>query len=390
MIRYYIFLLLLFIGCTNKAPERDFSTMLINPNSGSLKTKLSDIYEPVSAIALETKDACLIENIDKLQLFQDKIYVLDMYGAQSLLVFNSKGQYLFKIGRLGKGPGEYVRPFDFYIDKEDHEIRILTHKKVLVYDLTGNYKRTINLDFSARQFAQVTQDVDCYYGSSKEDRVIVANRQGAIKKTHFQYSPRSRISTPYALQKSGSLCLYNIPNCDTIFSVNRGNILPHIFIDFADAAFTLDDYNSLSEHQKMQTHAYIVESDRYAFKAMYAENITYRFLSFIFHRKTYACIQSNKTKKQIIYDLSDCNDDIWSARTFTQPATITDDGLFVFTQNFPSEILKGKRMLQKKKDNLSPEERVCLDMMSPIYHHINESSNPVLFIAKIKDDAIGE
>lgn len=76
----------------------------------------SSFLEAPDVIVLETKNECIIQNIYALDVYNDKIYILDD-KAYSLFVFNRDGSFLHKIGRRGNGPGEYIELSDFSIDR---------------------------------------------------------------------------------------------------------------------------------------------------------------------------------------------------------------------------------------------------------------------------------
>ncbi|TKG93345.1 6-bladed beta-propeller [Puteibacter caeruleilacunae] len=382
-------ILVILLGCNNvelSSIEDKVPTMAVDCDNCSVKSNLSEMFDPLSFVVLETKKECLIESIDKISIHKNKIYILDTKGAKSLLVFATDGRYLYKIGKVGNGPGEYVKPYDFNVDLKNNEVKILTHKKLLIYDLGGQYRRTLWYGFSARQFASMENRNECFYGAGKNDKIIIANSKGRVKNSLFPYSLRNRIVTPYGLQKSDSLCLYNIPNCDTIFSVSGNSIVPYLYIDFGHAAFTWKDYCSLGQNQKQQTHAYVVESGKYAFKCLYTECPEYKFLSFVLKKKMIGCFQSERSGFQIYYDVSSCCDDIWFSNVFALPSYIGEDGYVVCIQNFPEEIIKGRQILQNKKQNtgLSQNENEGLKILNDIVSKIDELSNPVLFIAKPK------
>ncbi len=138
-------ILFISISCVRKVQTIDsgsISTLNIDVNEiGTHQVnKLSDILEPIDVIALETTNESLIRNINKIEFYKDDIYVLDLEGSKSLLVFSKNGKYKYKIGRIGNGPGEYSEPRDFDIDEE--EVRILTHNKLLIYTSFGINFRT--------------------------------------------------------------------------------------------------------------------------------------------------------------------------------------------------------------------------------------------------------
>ena len=86
---------------------------------------LSDYFKNVQSIALEDVENGLIGKISKLIVLNESIFILDSSIAHCLFVFNREGKFIRKIGRIGKGPGEYSNLSDFTIDLDHNIIYVL-------------------------------------------------------------------------------------------------------------------------------------------------------------------------------------------------------------------------------------------------------------------------
>lgn len=71
----------------------------------------------VECIPLETNDASLIADIDKVLYRNTTFYVFDKVGKK-ILLFDRQGNFLKSIHKIGQGPGEYTEPCDMDIDDE--------------------------------------------------------------------------------------------------------------------------------------------------------------------------------------------------------------------------------------------------------------------------------
>lgn len=76
------------------------------------------LVRDVEYVFLETNKNCLIGNISKILYQNRRFYILDKFESKAIFVFNKKGDFLYKIDKTGKGPGEYLELRDFDIDKE--------------------------------------------------------------------------------------------------------------------------------------------------------------------------------------------------------------------------------------------------------------------------------
>ena len=117
----------------------DITTGLI---SEPVEIKLSNFTSEIEYIFLETHKKCLLYRIDKV-MQDDSLYFV--YNKQQLFIFNQNGEFIRQIGRLGKGPGEYLRIMDFTL--------ITSKDNILIYDsdqhkvIKYNYDGTIELEF---------------------------------------------------------------------------------------------------------------------------------------------------------------------------------------------------------------------------------------------------
>lgn len=117
-------------------------------NVSSKELKYSDIFKSVKAIILEN-DKVLIGKIDRMQPYQDNLFVLDKDIAKGLYVFNKEGKFIRKIGNRGSAPGEYASCDDFTINTFSNEALIYDsyHHKIYTYDiLSGQFKGSLDMD----------------------------------------------------------------------------------------------------------------------------------------------------------------------------------------------------------------------------------------------------
>jgi hypothetical protein len=101
---------------------------------------LTPYLDTVKYVKLELMGESTIGSIDKVIVYEERIYILDKQ-TNSLFVFDMKGNYLHKIARVGQGPGEYIQLDFFDIDRENRHIvltDLLTYW-VIRYDFDGNF-----------------------------------------------------------------------------------------------------------------------------------------------------------------------------------------------------------------------------------------------------------
>jgi len=109
MKRVYTFLVLaiLIVGCS-----KDNSSELIEINiKDAFDQKpeilyLSEITDDIDYVFLETKDSCLIGRIRSMDISENFI-IIHTSDTNLIFLFSIDGKFITRIGRIGKGPGEY-------------------------------------------------------------------------------------------------------------------------------------------------------------------------------------------------------------------------------------------------------------------------------------------
>ncbi len=110
-------------------------------------------------VQLESTEASLFDEIYKLSIFKDHIYLLEKSKNQvkTLYLFKNNGSFKTKL-KQGKGPGEVNYPRDFRIDRENNQILVSQGKLIHHYDLELNYITTRTFKTSVGTFAIIDQD----------------------------------------------------------------------------------------------------------------------------------------------------------------------------------------------------------------------------------------
>ena len=140
-------LVLLFAGCRSRSSDPVGNAVVIEiPETTT--GPIEDIVENFRYVTLKHGDNvdAMLGDISKLRVFRDRIYVLDISYTNKLLVFDKEGNFLNKVSRAGRGPAEYgnIASFDIDIPHEELLLKDNAQQKILVFDLDGNYKRTLD------------------------------------------------------------------------------------------------------------------------------------------------------------------------------------------------------------------------------------------------------
>ncbi len=133
----------------------------------------SNLFDKIELIQLETTDSSLIGNINKIELLDSSVYILD--GTQRcILVFDNYGNFKKKLSKIGKGPGEYVNIGDFNVE-EDGTIEVLSNYKIIFYDRNFNVINEINLPDVAHFFYKLDKMNYALYHLQARKRLSIYN-----------------------------------------------------------------------------------------------------------------------------------------------------------------------------------------------------------------------
>ncbi|WP_019541463.1 6-bladed beta-propeller [Proteiniphilum acetatigenes] len=121
-----------------KSGEMEIIKLMDAPTNTSID--ISPFLDTIKYVKLELTEESIIGYIQKLTVYEDRIYILDTQTSP-LFVFNINGEYLFKISNVGQGPKEYSQLDFFDIDFKNKQI-VLTDLMgywIMKYDLDGHF-----------------------------------------------------------------------------------------------------------------------------------------------------------------------------------------------------------------------------------------------------------
>jgi hypothetical protein len=139
-------MIIVFSGCT-KQPEkaRDLPAGFISQlNKASVS---DDIFELSRTIPLRTPDSVFVGDITYLYITSDRRFItLDMANRMPL-VFDKTGGFIFRIGKVGEGPGEFKRASAVCYDSLASLWYIADNSrmKILVFRDIGEYVREFGI-----------------------------------------------------------------------------------------------------------------------------------------------------------------------------------------------------------------------------------------------------
>ena len=157
-----IIILFVMAGCGGDHSSTDgLITVDVNDSYSTKKELVLQDFMDVEYIPLETNDEFI--NRACVQAIGEKyIIVTNFYDDGNIFVYGRNGKAIRKINRKGQGGEEYVSMRSVSLDEENEEIFVndFHAKKIRVYDLEGNFKRStkeITVPYKEKQLFHIVE-----------------------------------------------------------------------------------------------------------------------------------------------------------------------------------------------------------------------------------------
>ena len=181
---------------------------------------IDEFIDDVHFVQLSSDE--LIGNITKLQIFEDRIYVLDSFSAKKVFIFDRQGKLLKVIDDQGGGPKEYCQLGDMYINEDTRELIIADLRgKYVHYNLNGEWLRSTSV--ISESYYDYPMGQDSAFNFMVYDYSLVLSKGSEVLKKAFPVYPIQRQVAgrdPFAKTGLGEL-LYIPLCCDTVYQLNR-------------------------------------------------------------------------------------------------------------------------------------------------------------------------
>ncbi|MDR0796264.1 MAG: 6-bladed beta-propeller [Tannerella sp.] len=184
-----IILLVIMAGCGGKGKQSpdNFITVDVTKSYPKKELILQDFMD-VEYIALETNDEFLNQGV-VMAIGKQIIAVRNNVRDGDIFIYDRNGKALRKINRMGQGGEEYASINRIVLDEDNEEMFVNDAKRILVYDLYGNYKRSFNssygniYNFDTESFIchDTSFDLDVEE-TDKPPFVIISKQDGSVIK----------------------------------------------------------------------------------------------------------------------------------------------------------------------------------------------------------------
>ncbi|MDR1699907.1 MAG: 6-bladed beta-propeller [Lachnoclostridium sp.] len=227
---------LFFLACSKPNDSRvvvvDVDPQRITPDSV--------VFANREIVILGTAPEALLSEILAIDIHDDYIYVVDNFRT-TVFVFSRNGEFLTKIGRQGRGPGEYVNILAFCIDRDNDEMLIATDRpnKLLYYSLSGKFLGETKTDDLLFEITAGGNTIVCRILDENNDMAIYETNDHVVTSVKHPEMPelqmdRLNLISPVGRKLLGSKhgILFTRTFDNTIYKVEGDNLAPFVTLDF--------------------------------------------------------------------------------------------------------------------------------------------------------------
>lgn len=205
-------------------------------------------------IPLRTEEGAFIGEIDKLEMDDNHIVILDK-KMRTVWLFDSDGRFIRKIGCLGNGPKEYVSLDDMQFDKESGTVWIWDRVKqaMFEYDLSGELLQEISTGFIANKFAKTQSGFWLYYSylenPDNNNLILVNDQMDRLVSGYFPTKESFPVSLNSGFSSRNGRYFFYFPLSNIIYSLDDEGANPYIEFDFGAQTLPYSKIMNMSESE---------------------------------------------------------------------------------------------------------------------------------------------
>ncbi|QEC52465.1 6-bladed beta-propeller protein [Anseongella ginsenosidimutans] len=386
-------------ACGNSGKERD-SLLAVSDSESLYKVSididtlverhisLSSVMKDSKLIKLETSDECMLGRVQSVQIFDEKLFIGDAEGT--VLAFDMDGQFLFKLGNKGKGPGEYINVTSWYIDGIKNQVVLLDNAqhKLLFFSGDGEF-------VSEENFSSVYSSDAVPAGKSQ---VIFyndfnhANRDTPFALMVYDLESKEMVATAFPIEwvepgsylsespfaKDGNNIYFKQCHSYQVFRINTASntggidIQPYFEVDFGEQNLPAGFMTKEFDNKRMDmVENEIYKQKKYIRNVEYDMTTDYVLYSFSVGRNVFYGIYSKSDRKNILFNGT--KNDVYHLPTF---------GIKLLPNNMAYAVVYPEFVYSARESYLKNDH----EMPAKMKNYLDEvaiSDNPSIIIGKM-------
>lgn len=249
-------IIVLFSACIDKSKEKGIDSEKVyviplneaNDHVDNIPIKLSEHFSSFEYLKLETSPNCLLGNGKRTVEFRITPRYIYSGGKKFL---RKDGRFVHNMGKIGKGPGEYIDFSSIDIDTVTYQYFVLSYaNNLMIYSDSNRFIKSIeikdqllnNIKYLGNNRLALIRDMSVVENPYLGMKII--DLSNGIEKFKLGNETFSRIQKSMSTSLNSSLGIGRIctweygnkdyyfdPLCDTIYSMSRNGLSPVAFID---------------------------------------------------------------------------------------------------------------------------------------------------------------
>ena len=388
-----------FFGCKknshlNHIPENHIGNeeyvISIIPPKDFNQFDLTPYLDSVKYVVLELTDESLIGSIDKIVIYEERIYILDT-KTHSLFVFDMDGAYIHKIARVGQGPGDYTQIdfFDIDIKKKQIVLTDLMSYWVMRYDLDGKFlfKQKIPVwcyGVSILPNSGIVLYADFRNNSEKlaqEYNLIYLDSTMNYKKAYFPYNSKDfnqEIKPPASIGGQffalDEFLNFTFPGGNTVYQITEDSLINRYQFNFGNDILPIENPTNPSQFTEQLRRKYngfltsVMENEEVLFFTMQTNiDLPLRFGYTVYYSK-----KSRNMLSAYLFMIEKFN--------INFPRTCYDSWIVSVMESY--SLIEWKEKYPKEQISFAGSyTKARLDLAK----ELTDDDNPVLMFVKLKD-----
>lgn len=376
------FLMLTMIGCKNEKRDESCTGQVMNLSISEMTERVgcANLTDSISFIRLsDSNQDALFKGINKCTIHEGRIYILDYFGTSTLTVFNTAGDFLFKVGSQGNGVGEYHRITDFDVWNDNIYVLDSQSRKILVYNKDGQFTKehSYNGKLEGVNSLVVTVDGEFLLGMDVEQnpsaQVVLADSDFNINQTLLTFDEKTtrKHLNIGSFRRCGDRIVYYYPVSNRIYQFDQSGAIVREYDISIGAPIPDDiksDYEVLTKRKREgQLFSYFYETpfmNRNALVATVFSNSNKTMLFVSLESSSY--VLKEYKAKSIQFSLSD----------FNFPVYMDDDAVYCNLDGMVYEYLDADS--QNKIDEETKEFLSAGGNVLVVYHLVGCKSHSAI------------
>lgn len=374
-------LLLFFTACSPVVKRDSFKTLDVSLSSTNAYLQMSKFASSVEYIPLGTDNATIIDELVRVVMIDDFIYVAD---KSSLYKLTLSGDIVKSICHQGNGPAEYVNISDFQLD-EDGSVWVLSRNNKALYNYTweDSLQRKINLDNWVEKIYLLGKDKMLLYAGNEKSKEYehtlclldmktetVANRSLLIDEYKSNYL---HVKSENHFSRNAEQCFFYQMFNDTVYCLNDNGITTPEYILNMDGKNIPTSFYRHKYRDVMDFFQNLFKEDYAYGTGLFVKNDNAYLLSLYYSGHSYWCTINEK--KSLISDI--LMDDMC---LFNYKINLEDISYFVQPNNQIAIPLSPYLIMDYAEKELNDEQQA---MLAAKIHYSGEDQNQVLLIVKM-------